>query len=163
MGLFKLFKTKPDEITIEPATTGRVLKETSELKLEPSEREILLDLYQTIMSLDDQENRLTFISYLSRLILDLPLTPVEDPIQTDEYIAHTNNRLQSSRCKSLWTYDAGQTWYDIDNDMTSHKFYRWIYKKVFDSSSNAPKFITKRMLPYVSFPYIKNITESYLK
>lgn len=167
VGLFKLFKSKQEDIAIEPATTGRVLKEMSELNLTQSDREILLDLYQSIMSIDDpvddQWTKLRFISYLARLILDLPLTAIDNPYDSDEYISHTLKRLQSSRCKSLFSLDAGKQWYDVDNDTWMHRVYRWIYKNIFKSSKHTPKFITSRMMPYVTFPYTKNIKQSYLK
>lgn len=164
MGLINLFiskklsKEKKTEIPLEPSSMGRVLKEISEVGLSHTETEILKNLYKTVLVIPEQKNRLEIILYLKKLILDVPLTPVINPMETGEFISHSKTNFQSSRCKSLWSIDGGKNWYDVDGYIPlKYKIYRWIHKNIFRLSQKTPAFITSRMIPYVNFPYIKNI------
>jgi hypothetical protein len=162
-----LSKSKPKKINNniqDSASEGRLYKELSLLDINQHKKEVLRALYNTLNNeLPEPDSKLDIISYLARLSIELPLTSLDNPIDTFELIRHSETSFQSSRLKSLFTHDAGQHWYDLDLDNNYHKFFRYIYKHIFQCNPNTPKFITSRMLPYVSFPYFKSITIDYFK
>jgi hypothetical protein len=71
-----------------------------------------------------------------RLMQYKPLTAIENPLQTGEYISHDNRRtFQSTRLSSLFSEDEGKRWYDIALKL------RWIDK------------LLRRKRRFVTFPY----------
>jgi hypothetical protein len=155
MGLVKLVKYHYKEV----ASAGKLLKELSLLKVDNNIKDLIRNSYFSISILKEREDQLLVISSLARLILDLPLSPIDSPITTGEFISHTKKNLQSSRCNSLFSDNYGATWYDIDNEDWTHKFFMYIYNITKDDT---PNFIINRMHSYVNFPYTKSIKQNYL-
>lgn len=88
------------------------------------------------------------LDVIEQLYLSIPLTPLEDPSYTSEYIMHNHDVYQSTRLKSLFSKDK-INWYDIDKTSFKIKFYRFIHKYICKLKSN-------KLLYFVRFPYDPN-------
>ena len=149
MGLINLTTTKSKYIT------GSVIKE---LCLIGKNNQKILDLYSLLMSQSDEEvELLQTLNILEKLVLQKPLSPLDDPKVTNEYLDHGDKVLQSTRLSSLFSRDNGLTWYDIDR---VPKFY-WLWSFIYDiipfgrttKINWLRNYILDKMLYYVKFPY----------
>ena len=131
-----------------PSPLGRIIKELALANVLSTDRgKLTLDLYQLLY---DNPDKIEILNDLNRLLLNLPLTPIDDPFKTGEFI---EDRI-SSRCEYI-RYDAKKgKWYDI---RYPSKFSQFIIKHLpLQIRKILPNFIlvsiytTRR---YIDFPY----------
>jgi len=69
------------------------------------------------------------VMLFSRVAMHELLSPLEDPMKSGEYIAHSEREggcYQSTRLCSVFSADGGLTWYDIDRPKPWWK--RWAFR-----------------------------------
>ena len=59
-----------------------------------------------------------------QLMYGAPITPIDNPTITGEYIAHSGLEWQSTRLGSLFSRDGGKSWYDINYVSIKNKICR---------------------------------------
>lgn len=134
---------------------GSYLKELSLRGIEiNSDQADLIIAIMTLINVADAESRSTYsvwdsLDICKKLMYGTPLTPLDNPKTTGEFIALNDKDLQSSRLGSLFSQDGGETWYDIDKLSFKVMFWRFVVEFL----KLNPKKHKKRLLPYVKFPY----------
>jgi len=140
MSLIKYLLNKP--------TSGSYIKELSLYGLTPDKIEVSVIL--EIMQILNKYSTHGF--YSNDIILDIckqlnsnrPLTPVDNPTITGEYVAHTKSRWQSTRAFELFSENSGKSWYNLNYHSLLAEFLYRIFKF---------KWLLKFINPPVRFPY----------
>lgn len=151
MSLIKTIREKNGRI-------GSYLKELSLRGIDiNSDQADLIIAIMTLINKADIESRSTYsvwdsLDICKKLMYGKPLTPLDNPKITGEFIAHTDTHYQSTRLGSLFSDDAGKTWYDIDKFSMKVAICRFFVSFL---NLNAKKY-KKYILPYVEFPYDHN-------
>lgn len=131
-----------------PSPLGHVIKELALANVLSTDRgKLTLELYEL---LHDYPENIEILDNLKRLLTDLPLTPIDDPFKTGEFV---EDKI-SSRCEYI-RYDVKKgKWYDI---RYPSKFSQFIIKHLpLQIRKILPNFIlvsiytTRR---YIDFPY----------
>lgn len=115
---------------------------------------MILDIYNYIISnYDDCDTPLEIANNVKLLLLQKPLSPIDSPVYTGEYINHGNGTLQSTRLSSVFSHDGGATWYDIDRKSKHANLITTILSWIPAYFQNIRKKLYAKRLYYISFPY----------
>ena len=142
MSLIKFLLVKP--------TSGFYVKELSLFGLNPNSLETytILEIMQVLNKYLKEDNGEystdTLLEICKQLNLNKPLTPVDNPTITGEYIAHTKSRWQSTRAPELFTNNGGLWWYNLNYSSPFAIFLHRILKF---------KWLLKFIDPPIRFPY----------
>lgn len=133
-------------------TNGFYLKELSIAGLKPDQDQtlLILEVMQVIKKHEDKDSYSAWhsLDICKQLMYGAPITPIDNPTQTGEYIAHSGSEWQSTRLGSLFSQTGGVSWYDINHTSIKNRVCRFIYK------IHKFKFLKPHLLYYVSeFPY----------
>lgn len=134
---------------VKEGTIGYAIKELALAnKLISDQGRTTLDLYQI---LKDNPDNITIVRDLERLLCELPLTPIDDPIATGEFTGKLFHE-QSTRCQHLFFDNEAHRWYDVR--------YQSLFMNILDKI--LPNFITTTdwfrtrfytSKKYITFPY----------
>lgn len=142
-------------LTQKKANVGYCLKELSTIGMKSDEPDTLLVIeVMNILNKHDNDDKTyskwNCLDICKQLMYGSPLSPIENPTYTGEYIAHDKHHWQSTRLGSLFSQDCGESWYDINCESWKMKFFRFIARR-FDKT---PNWIKPYLLYYVrEFPY----------
>ncbi len=144
MSLIKYILNKP--------RTGSYLRELCCFGLKPTETDTRLVLEIMKIINEYSEDDLTYykthlLDICKQLSQNKPITAIDNPMMFNEYISHDKSHYQSTRLGSVFSDDAGNSWYDIDHIPSLWmKFLRWINNKIPISKSHLLYYIKE-------FPY----------
>ena len=126
--------------------SGTVLKELAlagDLNTEVGEAVIeIMKVYER-----EPDNQDIIYRYVKRLYNNYPLSPIDNPKISGEYIDHGYGHLQACRYLNLCSRDNGESWYDIMH----HSKFEWLFK--FFKGLISDDTYKKHVLGYVEFPY----------
>jgi hypothetical protein len=134
-------------------TNGFYLKELTiaGLKHDQPQTHLILEIMQIIKKHENDNETYSVghcLDICKQLMYGAPITPIDNPTQTGEYIAHTNSQWQSTRLGSLFIDINNGLWYDINVVTLKMKIARFLYKYT------KLKFLKPHLLFYVrKFPY----------
>jgi hypothetical protein len=117
---------------------------------------LMLSIYKSLINYD-LDKKIDILYKLERLCKNLPISSLDNPMYTCEYINHGNGVLQSTRLPSLFSNNAGYTWHDLDKKPKDYDFWNklsitFLYLP-FKWFTKTRQYICKRKIYFVSFPY----------
>jgi len=125
--------------------------------LNKEEGSTILDIYKLLINYP-LDMRIDIISKIKNICLNIPISPLDDPNYTCEYINHGNNVLQSTRLPSLFSNDNGLTWHDLDKRPNDYYFWYELNRLIPPIFVKTKQKVAKRKLYFVEFPYDYNST-----
>lgn len=136
-------------------TNGYYIKELTMagLKHDQPQTHLILEVMHVIKKHEDDNETYSVwhcLDICKQLMYSTPITPIDNPSETGEYIAHSKTEWQSTRLGSLFTRDGGNSWYDISHASLKNRVCRAISKWF----TKTPEFLKPHLLFYVKeFPY----------
>lgn len=134
---------------VKEGTIGYAIKELAlASKLISDQGRTTLDLYQILKDNPDSRS----IAYdLERLLSELPLTPIDDPMTTGEFTGDLNC-IRSTRCQHLFYDQEALRWYDIRYPSS----FMHILDKILPTFITNTEWFAVRLYTskkYITFPY----------